>query len=250
MIRVFIRIGTLLKRRPSLNAQGGFTFFHALVGFMIAGVGMTGAWMAYWNFQMQARIAFADQQMDAYATSALQDLNNMLSWSWGGAPPRGQINGSWNSTWSFMIKDDIPGNSPYNSYTTHNGLLTIGMLSSGGIQINSNQPPWARNRNQGYYIWRGRPSVTGSNVSAFDRRDGMTMTGLMFDYPAIASNLREIKYAYVGVEMRMQYRYSANSGISLFSNQYIHERTYRTRVFLRNWDVESNAYRDQRLAAG
>jgi hypothetical protein len=243
MIRGLARISSLFKRRPTLKTQGGFTIFHALVGGLIAGVGMTGTWIAYANYSMQARVMNADRQMDQYAASAMQEMTNLLTWSWGANPIRG---GS-TPLWQFQIFDSIAENGAYNShgggYVVSHQFLDLTYRAAGGIVFSNQYPQWAVGRTASYFIWRGQPNLQHDRQYAFDRRDGMSVTGMTIDYPAQPGPYWMMKRGFYEIEIRMQYRYTAPYGISLFSNQYVHERLYHTKIFPRNWDVEQNDWR-------
>lgn len=241
MVRVIHRICSLIRQLPSLKLQGGFTIFHALITFAITGTGITGAWLAYGNLSMVMRIANADRQMDQYATSTMQEFGNLFSWSWGCEPVGGGVQGA---VWRFVMKDMF-GN--FTKYHTSSDFIYIRYAQNGGLLINDSSPKWA----QGQYIWRGRPSRDGDKLNAFDLRDGMTMTEMHFDYPAVSNDIWQIKYSMIRVTLKMQYRYSARYGISLFSNRYVHERYYQSTFFMRNWDVEKNTFKDElRAEAG
>jgi hypothetical protein len=241
MIRVLCQLRSLMKRFSTLKAQGGFTIFHALVAGLIAGPCLAGAWIAYGNFTFQMRLMNADRQMDQYASSAMQHLTNYLSWSWGGEPIGGGTRGA---IWRFQIKDNFNGLDPQR-YHMRGDFVTLRYIPYGGILISDLQPTWAKDGLRQQYVWRGRPNQTGGGRQfAFDGRDGMMMTSMTIDYPAVSSNMWELKYATVLIEMKMQYRYKARDGISLFSNEYVHERTFRTTIFMRNWDVEKNEFKE------
>jgi hypothetical protein len=244
MNRFLRTLRSLTKRLSARKHQAGLMEM-TLVGLTasaLMGVSiLAGAWLAYGNFTFQMRLMNADRQMDQYASSAMQHLSNYLSWSWGGEPVGG---GTTSSVWKFMIMDQYNRLDPLR-YRVRDDFITVRCQPSGGLYITDQQPQWARDQMRDQYVWRGRPNQ-GSKLYAFDRRDGMSVMSFNIDYPAVASNIWELKYATVRVTLKMQYRYSAQYGISLYANQYVHERIYTTTIFMRNWDISKNDYKDHR----
>jgi len=231
------RLLAALKKR-----QGGFTIFHALVAGILASVVMTGTWMAYRDFTMQARVSNADRQMDQYAAATMQELTNMISWSWGGQ----QVAGGLYPVWKFQMKDIEQEFGRFTKYQAIQDLanfVTVSFGPTSGILIGRRQPDWAVDS----YVWRGRLQRNApiGYAAAFDRRDGMTMTGMQISFPLVSDPVHEFLYqhSFVDITIHMQYRYSSSYATTLYPRAYIHERTFSTRIFMRNWDVETNDYR-------
>ncbi|MBU0507574.1 hypothetical protein KKH27_01875 [bacterium] len=239
--------------------QRGFTLVSTAINFTVAGVVLTGAWIAYNNMQVQWKVTNADRMMDQYAASAMQELTNVLSWGWGGEG----IQGGRNTRWKFSINDLVEEHGLMQQwrYRTIPALgyryIELTCQPQKGILFNGGQPKWVHG-----YLWSGStPRYLQSRV--FDSRDRMTVEGFGIDYylyPEFpAQNSREIGAAQIMLNRRMlakvtitlHYTYNApeffGKTTTLFGSRYVRERKYETTVCMRNWWVENNEYYDHVL---
>jgi hypothetical protein len=248
-------------RMAGLNAQGGFTLVSTVIAMLIAGVVLTGAWLGYSDLQVQWRVANADRVMDQYAAAAMQELTNTLSWSWGAKQIQG---GARNPRWKFYI-DDLVAERPMSTSTWdrlyHIGpdrMLELTFRPTSGILFNATAPGWAADRFNRFYTWTGRSGVPQGVLSTVDRRDRMTVEGLQVDFNrftyvtgsgAPSENLK--RSMVMSVELTMHYTYNAPTGFRvgtrLYGSRYVRERKYTTQIAMRNWDVETNVFRDEVL---
>jgi hypothetical protein len=200
--------------------------------------------------------------MDQYAHSAMAELTNVLSWSFG-AEQAGSGN---NVRWKISLMDYALENAGSHGtgllsyrYTTdmfyllrgiNGGRVYLTYDRNKGILFDRQEPEWAVSDrgNHSQYIWRGAVTRNpNENLAAYDRRDRMEMVGLELDLPLTGDpDIDEPwhRHAVVGIKITMQYRYDAVHGVSLFTDEYVRERTYSTKVFCRNYDVNQNLFRD------
>jgi type II secretory pathway pseudopilin PulG len=256
MIRNRLPSGSEPTRRRRKNA--GFTILEMAISLVISGAVITGAWMSYSSMLRQWRVAFADRMMDQYAHSTMQELTNLISWSWGAVQVQG---GPRTPRWKFMMDDVIQENGIMDQWTYHrdpDGFITLTYDASRGILINSSPPKWAADRYRNMYVWSGtRPG--DDQVRVMDRRDRMTIEGLQLEFQTFpwfwvgtdSSASRTEKWrAAVKVWLLMQYRSQGEAfhqAPGVFAPTYVREREYQTQIFMRNWDVERNAFKDQVL---
>jgi hypothetical protein len=248
-------------RMAGLSAQRGFTLVSTVISMLIAGVVLTGAWLGYGDLQVEWRVANADRMMDQYAAAAMQELTNTLSWAWGAK----QIQGGRDQRWKFYL-DDIVAERPMSvsrwDQLYHIGpdrMLELSYRPTAGILFNNTPPPWAADRFNRQYLWAGRSGSPQGVLYTMDRRDRMTMEGLQVDFNQFDSYLptgglpnEKLKRSMViSVELTMHYTYNSPSwfqvGTRLYGSSYVRERTYRTQIAMRNWDVETNVFRDEVL---
>jgi hypothetical protein len=250
------------SRVPALPKQRGFTLASVTISTLIAGVVLTGAWLGFSDLQVQWRVSNADRVMDQYAASTMQELTNTLSWAWGAKQIQG---GSRDPHWKFYLDDIIEENgqmerSRWDQYyhIASDRLLELTYRPTGGIYFNNTPPKWAVDRTS-WYVWVGRAGVPRGATRAYDRRDRMTVEGLTIDFnrfPYLPNttglpeeNLRRSEV--VTVTMVMHYSYNApywfQVGTRMYGSRYVRERIYSTQIAMRNWDVESNYFRDQVL---
>ena len=258
-------------KRPSIHspaakrsAQSGFTFASTTISLIIAGVVLTGAWLAYSDLQVQWRVANADRMMDQYAAASMQELTNTFCWSWGAKQIQG---GNRDPRWKFYMDDIVAEHGPMALWKYHLGpdnLLELTYRPTSGILLNSTTPTWAADRLGSSYMWIGRGGAPRGVVRSFDRRDRMTVESLRIDFnyfPYLSNaagrpneNLRRSQV--VTVTLVMHYTYNApywfQMGTRMYGPSYVRERTYSTQIAMRNWDVETNDFRDKMmgLAAG
>lgn len=256
-------------KRPSIHspaakrsAQSGFTFVSTTISMIIAGVVLTGAWLAYSDLQVQWRIANADRVMDQYAAASMQDLTNTFCWAWGAKLVQG---GSRDPHWKFYIDDIVAERAMSLSrwdQDYHIGpdrLLELTFRPTSGILFNSFTPEWAADRLGTSYMWIGRGGTPRGVVRSFDRRDRMTVESLQISFntfpylsnPAGHPNENLRRSQVVKVELVMHYTYNApywfQMGSRLYGSSYVRERKYVTQIAMRNWDVEINDFRDKVL---
>lgn len=251
------------------KVQIGFTLISTMVSFALASVALFGGWVAYRDIQMQWRVANAERQMDQYAHSAMAELVNVLSWSYGAE----QLGTGRNMRWRIALMEQVlenagrqgPGLLSYRYQTdqyyllrgVNGGRVELTFDRDRGILIDRQPPEWAvaDRGNRSQYIWRGATNRSPrTQLPAFDRRDRMTMSGLELSYalhndPNILPSEPWKLNSVIEIKITMQYTYDATSGVSLFTDEYVRERTYSTKVFCRNWDVPENLFIDDIQAA-
>ena len=237
-----------LIRRPAsgLRGQDGYTLISLVISMFISAVVLTGAWLAYENMQSEMHVLNADRQMDQYAQSAFQELTNVCSWSWAGVQVQG---GSQHTRWKFLMQDIPQEFGTHMHYQTdQDGFVVLRYTPTQGILINDRPPTWAEDRYHDFYVFTGRSPRAGE-IRAFDRRDRMTIEGLTMDYaqtqfiPTTDPIGQISAKGTVMVNMTLQYRYRANAMFGLYSKDYVHERTYATQIYMRNWDSDVNDFR-------
>ncbi|RQV96644.1 hypothetical protein EH220_05415 [bacterium] len=251
------------------RVQVGFTLISTMVSFALASVALFGGWVAYRDIQMQWRVANAERQMDQYAHNAMAELVNVLSWSYGAE----QIGSGRNMRWQIAMMDQVLENAGQHGsgllsyrYRTdmyyllrgiNGGRINLTYDRDRGILFDRVPPEWAEasRGNQRQYVWRG--SVIRNprtNLAAFDRRDRMTVVGLELDRSLVNDPWRDPEkpwdaHAVIGITITMQYKYDATHGVSLFTDEYVRERTYSTKVFCRNYDVPKNLFKEDLQAS-
>jgi hypothetical protein len=246
------------SRRLRSRLQGGFTIVSTAMGVIVGTVVLTGAWMGFNDMKVQWHVANADRQMDQYAASVMQDITNTASWAWGAKI----INpGPRNLRVKFLMQDLISEYGPLQLMVDkrpddQEGFRTLTYDSRAGIMWGGRPPRWARDQaNHNQYVFTGTtPGMY--RTKAFDRRDQTSIEGMVVEFNRMdryymGSDPREPlkRQGLVEVSLTMHYTYTAtNAGRHilgrLFSDRYVHERIYTTQVFMRNWDVEQNAYKD------
>jgi hypothetical protein len=243
--------------RPRRGHQLGFTtLVSAAVSTLVSGVVLTGIWMGYCSMLKQWKVVNADRQMDQYAAAAMQELTNVISWSWGAKQIGGGIGGS---RWQFLMEDQVEEYGPmrqwkYGRIRDLQHFLELTYQPYRGILWHGQPPRWAVEANgTPYYLWRGG-SPTSSSTKAFDGRDQMTMESLWLDLnqhegyeaPNQSLNGRAKWSMVIKIDMVMHYSYhSSFRSVGLYGDTYVREREYQTQIAMRNWDVESNWYFDQ-----
>ena len=253
-----------LNKSRIRRVQVGFTLISTMVSFALASTAMFGGWIAYRDIQMQWRVANAERQMDQYAHSAMAELVNVMSWSFGAE----QTGSGRHTRWRISLMEQAlenagrhgPGLLSYR-YTTdmfyllrgvNGGRIDLTFDRDEGILIDREPPEWAVSDrgDRSQYVWRGAVNRSPrTDLAAFDRRDRMTMVGLELDMPLIDDPyIDPLKpwdtHAVMGIKITMQYRYDAAHGVSIFAEEYVRERTYSTKVFCRNYDLPTSLFRD------
>lgn len=244
--------------RAGRRAQAGFTIYEVALTTIIAGTLLTGGWIAFGDMRVQWKVANADRMMDQYAHAAMQEMTNLFSWCWGAQQIQG---GPYSTRWKFVMDDRIQEHGSMDLWeATHynlppGGYLELTFSPTRGILFNGIPPRWAQDRNVNQYLWFGSAPRLYA-INSFDRRDRMTMESLQLEmstYPEFPAQLGDSAAAIarrnvVKITMNMHYRYSAPNwgrrGTRIFADRYVRERLYETRVYMRNWDVESNPFRD------
>lgn len=238
---------TALIRRPGrgLRGQGGFTLVSLVIGTIIGGVVMTGAWLAYADMQSEMHVLNAERQMDQYAHAAFQELTNLCSWSWAGVQLQG---GTTHPRWKFLTQDIPREFGTRLKYTPdQEGFVTLSFSANQGILINNRAPAWASDQYRNMYVWSGQNPRAGE-IRIMDRRDRMTVESMSIDY----ANSRWIDVSMqdstlgkgaIMVSMTMQYRYRSEALFGLYPRDYVRERTYATQIYMRNWDSDVNEFR-------
>lgn len=245
-------------KSPGRIAQCGFTIYELALTTIIAGTLLTGAWIAFGDMRVQWKVANADRMMDQYAHAAMQEMTNLFSWCWGAQAIQG---GPRSTRWKFVMNDRIEEHGSMNLWEARHynlppgGYLELTFAPTRGILFNGFPPRWAQDRNVNQYLWSGSsPRLFSTN--AFDRRDRMTMEALtleMSTYPDFPISYSDSSAAIarrnvVKIKMVMHYRYTAPNwgrrGTRIFADRYVRERSYESMVYMRNWDVESNSFRD------
>lgn len=247
-----------ILRRSGRRSQRGYTLISTAISFTIAGICIAGAWIAYSGMQVQWKVGNADRIMDQYAHSAMQELTNVLSWSWGGE----QITGGRTPRWKFRMDDIISEHGQMDrGWTYRRDLDKMIFLSHSprrGILINDNEPRWAQDiRGTNWFQWSGsRPGVNEINV--VDQRDRITLEAVTYEFNPFArygrprdATSRVKQEGVLEVHMTFHYRYSGGAwrgrGTRLYGDSYVREREFETQIAMRNWDVVSNPYRDERI---
>lgn len=251
-----------LKMRFSNRGRvraAGFTLVSSVIASMISGVALLGAWTAYRNVNSQWRVAEIERQMDGYANNTLKEMTNLMGWGWsnvllqgGDRAPRMKLyfddryneEGNWRSPrmWDYnglMASDQ----SIMMTYRPFRGVLLAGddLLSAESAG----------------YQWIGQ-SPNNNGLRVMTANDRMSVIGLEFSYmplpqEAADPNGQTSRYAenrmkgLINVTMTMQYRYRGreSNGVfsGLFPESYVHERTYYSQIYMRNWDIEGNTHR-------
>jgi hypothetical protein len=230
--------------------QRGFTLVSMAITSILAGVVLLGGWVAYRSMTIQMKVAAADRQMDQYASSTFQELTNLLGWGWDAVQIQG---GSRNPVWKFRFYDQsTPGLDFARSWRygsrLQDSLMTLSYTPTRGVLLSRREPIWVGSGRSGQYVFTGRsPRFLQTNLMG--RWDRMTVQGLTMDYVRPTYDHEHYKrLGTVDITLTLQYRYhppTAGRGlIGLFENDYVRERTYKTSVFMRNWDVKSNPQRD------
>lgn len=232
--------------------QRGFTLISTAISFTLSGLVLAGAWMAYRDMQAQMHVNFADRQMDQYASAAIQELSNKLSWAWTAR----EIQGGYNNTrWNFLVRDEV---DEYGTWMPPwqlegDGFTQVRFAPTRGLLIGNSPPNWAEDNYIDYYQWTGRSARIGE-TRTLDRRDRMTMESLFFDWEESDWDADQVEYenakCAVQVELTLQYRYRANSMFGLYSRDYARERNYRTSFYMRNWPSDINEYNKPADAGG
>jgi len=229
------------------------------VAGIITGVVLTGGWMTFADMRAQWHIAAAERMMDQYAAAAMQELTNDLSWSWGGKRIQA---GALSTRWQFVMNDvtgDEGGMARWRYATDPANFITLTVRPMQGILINGVPPKWSVDRYRTQYLWSGSSPRRGT-LKTFDRRDRMTVESFTVDFqrypqfPGSSDPLESVKrQGPITVELVMHYTSSAKGwnslGPRMHDGRYVRERRYSTEIFMRNWDVESNTYRDNLLHA-
>jgi len=237
--------------------QRGFTLVNTVVASLIAGTITTGTWIAYSDMQVQWRISNAERVMDQYAAATMQELTNDLSWAWGAKEIQG---GPRNTKWAFYMDDIMQENGLFATWKYQFGpdnALELTFRPAQGILINSMPPKWSAYRTNSQYLWSGHAGAPLGVQRAIDRRDRMTVEGIQIDFQDLKAyfsgtdTTSKKRAEVVMVSMTMHYTYDAPSwyhvAMRLYGDSYIKEREYVTQIAMRNWDVESNSYRDMLL---
>lgn len=239
--------------------QRGFTLVTATVSTLVAGVILSGSWLAYGDLQTQWRVSHAERMMDQYAAATMQELANNLSWAWGAkniqSNPR-------NIKWAFYMDDIIQEGrlfaAEYRYQLGPDHALELTYRPTRGILFNSFSPKWASDRLNTQYIWSGTGGSPRGVLKTFDRRDRMTLEGILLDFnlfpylrDSIGVSNNPNRAEVVTVYLTMHYTYNSspwfNVSSRLFGSSYVRERTYTTQIAMRNWDVENNKYKDRLL---
>ncbi len=236
-----------LIRRPGrgLRGQGGFTLVSLVAATVIGTVAVTGAWLAYANMQSEMHVLNADRQMDQYAHAAFQEMSNLCSWSWAGVQVQG---GTAHPRWKFLTQEFVQEYGTRLKYTPDvDGFITLSYGANDGILINNQPPTWAVDRFRKMYVWSGQNPRAGE-IRMMDRRDRMTIEGMSIDYAnsrwiPVSEQDSTLGKGAIMVSMTLQYRYRSNAGFGLYPKDYVHERTYATQIYMRNWDSDVNEFR-------
>lgn len=259
----------------SLRRASGFTLVSQVVSVFIGSMVLLGGWAAYRDLSMQWKVANAERQMDQYAQNALGEIVNTLQWSMGAYP----IASGRNPRWKIAIGEYIGENGGLNSnvaqdghfpyqndayftltqtayqHVMFGGFITLQHNMNRGIMINGREPYWAGTQAE-QFVWRGQQTRDGQReLSAFDRRDRMTVSAFAIDFPLATDpdapfeglGATTLQSAAIRVKLTMQYRYRATDWIGIFGDDYIRERTYETSVCPLNHgkSIEDNPYFDQ-----
>jgi len=249
--------------RPSRRASG-YTLVSMVVTVVVAAIVLTGAWMTYIGYQAQWKVSNADRMMDQYAAASMQEMTNLLSWSWGAK----EISGGRFLRWKFLIDDQVQSaqtmsvweSTHYHRDVEHFVELTYN--PSQGILFNGQPPRWVRDNgvNTGYQ-WGGKPPVSGSGHGPgfgriMDARDRITLESMTVDINDfrdagfVPSQEDQARLQMVlKVEIVMHYTSFNPTYFGLYSRGYVRERRYSTEIAMRNWDVEHNDFRDAQVAA-
>lgn len=243
----------LCRKLSSRRSQSGFTLVGTAISAIIGTGILAGAWVAYTDMMIQWRVSHAERIMDQYAAAAMQELTNDLCWSWGAK----QIQGGWvNPRWKFYFDDRIEEYGSMDLWKYNRGadkMIEITYRPTSGILINNVPPSWARDRFTDYYVWAGRSYAPRGYTNTMDRRDRMTVESILFDWEEFGSfpSNEESALKRQGVmviKMTMHYTYRptnwAEKATHLYGRNYVRERKYETKIFMRNWDVDTNRYRD------
>jgi hypothetical protein len=266
IVMSFFKMVARLSRNKSRlqRIQVGFTLISTMVSFALASVAMFGGWVAFRDIQMQWRLANAERQMDQYAHNAMAELVNVLSWSYGAE----QIAAGRHVQWRIALMDKVlehagrqgSGLLSYR-YTTdmyyllreiNGGRVVLTFDRDSGILFDRRPPTWAMSErgNHKQYVWRGMATRNPNiHLAAYDRRDRMTMVALELDLPLDDDPFYDSSEPWdlnscIGIKITMQYRYDATHGVSIFTDEYVRERTYSTKVFCQNFDMPMNLFRD------
>jgi len=251
---------TRLQRKKWRIDQRGMTLMSTTMGVFIGIIALGGGWMALDSYKQYWKVAAAERVMDQYGAAAMQELTNLLCWSWGADPGP---SGGHSTRWYFVMDDVIEENGPMQLFEyrrDRNNMLQVSFASTRGLLINGSPPKWAEDRYRSYYQWMGsRPSR--GRVKDLNQHDRMTMESMTFELPDFAQFqidqtdilARIRRHQVVKVEFVMQYWHDDTSPMSfrLFGgDSYIRERKFSTFINMRNWDVERNPFRDVQMGLG
>lgn len=237
------------ERKPRRFRALGFSLVSLSVSLAVSGIMLAGGWMSYCSLLRQWKIGNAERQMDQYAAAAMQELTNDLTWSWAGV----ELSGAPYSRWKFMYDDLFQENgtmaqSRFGRLRDAEKFVTFSSHPTMGILIRGQVPAWAGDRWHPQYLFRGN-SPHRNATNAFDRRDQMSVERFELDWDDMGQwtgSLQDLarRQALVKVHLIMHYAYRGNSDLGLYGSYYVREREYNTKILVKNWDVEGNAFRD------
>jgi len=163
-------LGTTVKKsRMRRRLQCGMTLVTMAVSFCVGGIALTGGWMSYMSYKAQWKASNVERMMDQYASSAMQEMTNNLSWAWSASPGGG---GAIGARWKFYMDDIIQENGNIGQYRYYrpDNSLEIRAVTTQGLYFNDRLPSWSNRQ----YLWTGyRPGYL--KTGSMDHRDRMTV---------------------------------------------------------------------------
>jgi hypothetical protein len=243
-----------------LRSAAGYTIVSTLTTVVVGTIVLTGAWMTYIGYQAQWKVANADRMMDQYAAASMQEMTNLLSWSWGAQ----QVQGGRNFRWKFLIDDQVKERGPTSMrvwetnyyHRDQENFVFFSYDPNQGILFNGVPPHWARDAmGTNWYQWGGKPSAPTVR-RIVDSRDRISVEAMSIDIndfrdagfvpsPEDQARLQMV----LKVELVMHYTSSNPTFFGLYHRGYVRERRYSTEIAMRNWDVEHNDFRDNQIKA-
>ncbi len=247
------RTRTTDPRSTRKRWRRGFTLVSTTISFTVAGVVLAGAWMAFANMRTQWKIQNAERLMDNYGHMAMKELTNIMSWGWGAE----QLGGGRYERWKTVVDDLIEEHGLMNNWTyrtvnSNQGYHFIELTyhPQRGVLWNNRIPDW-----NDYQFLGHSPRVF--HLNDFNRQDRMTVEGLRLNLPQYRTEfpvnlsgednpdgIFKLRENVMEVTLTLHYTHRNSSAWGLYSGYYVRERQYRTKICLRNWDVESNPFRE------
>ncbi|MBU1937208.1 type II secretion system GspH family protein [bacterium] len=214
----------ILKKK---QRERGFTLIELVIASFIGAMVITGAFIILLGFRQQVKIAWAERAMDQYVYLATRYLTEQASYITD-YTPRG-VTQNYYAVWDLE-----QGNLTIKEEVDTPTMIYISGSRTGGIIINGQ--PFDRNFPPTYASGR-------HGVAMWDRRDTFELLYLGIELqtpPATVDARHRMRESQMLVTIRMRYRHRERSTYGfLFGEDYARTRTYRTSIFLRNFNVES-----------